>query len=552
MLYRIELTDQDFDNTEGYMETLKKNKNFNYGKKIIPFQRIPVEFTDYANEKVDEKYSLIKSPQNGVFSLGNEIISFLNENECYSPFENKVISDIITKELVINSMEHTSENESFFTTALNDKWQSNNGQYFIDHYKKERDWDTLDFYKDKSIIRKSVQRELANLNSKQKSELEDIYYPSLEKFDDFKNQSFVEFTYIDYGPGIYSTLTEQFTKFKKENNFQNVSKGFNQNNEHSQILEYAFLLESSKEPFNDDETRYNELIPRGLYFIVDMVRRYKGLLIARSGKGKIVYDFSNRLKIKKVNETKYNAETERIYVAKNAVIPISNYDSFFPGLMISIILPQRKSIDFKKSSVRVDSEKLNKTIFNRDNSDYYPAQIYDPQSYEFLNLAFEYQKSEDETSLKEFNTRTGIIKLVFRSISKKLSDLNGKNCVLFIDFEFIPMKDNNDILKILLYLSNNPMVNERTKVIVLNIEKNDLEKLKEYQITNFGDDKLENSNFLFKPIPCLRINKNSSQKAEVSDIQWIGVHNAGNGAPRISNETRPINISMYTYIKISN
>lgn len=525
MFDRLGLRDLDFENIENYNNSIKENENFNFGKKIIPFQRIPVEFTDYANEKVDEKYSLIKSPESGVFSLGDEIINFLNENECYSPFENKVISDIITKELVINSMEHTSERESFFTTALNDKWASNKGQYFIDHYKKERDSDTLDFYKDKTLIKKKIQHQLTNLNSKQLSKLEDIYYPSLEKFDDFKNQSFVEFTYIDYGPGVFATLAEQFSVFKEESDFKNVSKGFNERNKHTQILEYAFLLESSKEPFNDEETRYNELIPRGLYFIVDMVRRYKGLLIARSGEGKIIYDFSNRLKIKKVNEKEYKVETERIYVAKDSVIPITTNDSFFPGLMISIILPQRKSIDFKKSSVRIDSEKLNKTIFNRDNADYYPAQIYEPQSYEFLNLAFEYQKSEEESSLKAFNTRTGIIKLVFRSISNKLSELNGKNCVLFIDFEFIPMKDNNDILKILLYLSNNPMVNERTKVIVLNIEKNDLDKLKEYQVSNFGDNESDNSNFLFKPIPCLRINKNSLQKAEVSDIQWIGVHN---------------------------
>jgi hypothetical protein len=31
-----------------------------------------------------------------------------------------------------------------------------------------------------------------------------------------------------------------------------------------------------------------------------------------------------------------------------------------------------------------------------------------------------------------------------------------------------------------------------------------------------------------------------------------GIHDAGNGKPRIANETRPINISVYTYIKISN
>lgn len=525
MLSNVELTDLNFENLEGYMASLKENAKFNYGKRIIPFQRIPVSFTDYASEKVDEKYNSIKSSESGVFFLESEIINFLNQNDCYSPFENKVISDIITKELVINSMEHTNEDESFFTTALSDKWQKSDNSYFIDHYKKEREECTLDFFKNKEVIQKNLEVELSKLNSKQKEKLKDLYYPSLEKYDNFKNQSFLEFTYIDYGEGIHSTLNEQFDNFKTIGSFDNVSNNFNKKNRHTQILEYAFLLESSKEPFDDDETRYNELIPRGLYFIVDMVRRYKGLLVARSGSGKVIYDFSNRLKIKKTDNNSHKTFLERIYVAKDAIIDIPEGDSFFPGTMISIVLPQRKSIDFKKSGVRIDSEELNKIIFNRDNSEYYPAEIYEPESYEFLNLAFEYQKGEEEATVEVFNSKTGIIKTIFRSISNKLNMLSGKNCVLFIDFEYIPIKDNNSILKILLYLSNNPMVNERTKVIVLNIDKEDIHKLKEYEVENFGEFEPNSSNFLFKPIPCLRIDKNKEQQAIITDIQWIGVHN---------------------------
>lgn len=524
MFDKLGLKDLDFENIENYNRSIEKNEKFNFGKKIIPFQRIPVSYTDFANEKVDEKYNSIKSPENGVFFLEPTLIKFLNENECYSPFENKVISDIITKELVINSMEHTTENESFFTTALNDEWPNSANQYFIDHYKNERDHSTLEFYKDKNLIQKKINSELLKLNQQQKAKLKDEYHPSLVKYDDYLNQSFLEFTYIDFGGGIHSTLNEQFKKFKNQNNYEKVSRSFQSKNEHSQILEYAFLTESSKEPFDDAETRYNELVPRGLYFIVDMVRRYKGLLIARSGKGKVIYDFSNRIKIKKISDNKFTTVLDRIYVAKDAIINNNFDNTFFPGTMISIIVPKRKSIDFKKSSVRIDSKTLNQIVFNRNNSEYYPAQIFHPEAYEFLNLAFEYQKGEDESTIEEFNSRTGVIKVIFRSISNKLKELSDKNCVLFIDFEFIPIKDNNDILKILLYLSNNPMVNERLKVIVLNIEKDDIEKLKEYEIENFGSLEENETNFLFKPIPCLKVDKNINQQAIISDIQWIGVH----------------------------
>ncbi len=527
MFDNLGLSDLDFENIDGYNSMIDENERFNYGKKIIPFQRIPTSFVNNPEEKVDVRYNSINSLENEAFNLEPKIVQFLNSNKCYSPFENKVISDIITKELVLNSMEHTDEEESYFTTALHDKWKNSKNKYFIDHFTKEKEESTLDFYKDKKLIQEKINKELLKLSTVQRQKLTDPYYPSLKNYDNYKNVSFLEFTYLDYGAGIHSTLKKQFIKAKKlQSSLDGMSVNFEKKHIHTQILEYAFLLESSKEPFEDEHIRYSELIPRGLYFILDMVRRYKGLLVSRSGYGKIIYDFSNKIKIRKYLGSKHQAEIERVYVAKEAIVPFEENHTFFPGTMVSIILPQRETKDFKKSAVRIDDEKLNKIIFNRDNPEYYPASIYEPQTYEFLNLAFEYQKGESESTIKEYNSKLGITQLIFKSISDKLKALSGQNCILFIDFEFIPIRDNNNILKILLYLSNNPMVNERTKVIVLNIERENLEKLKEYEISNFGENYLDNSGFLFKPIPCLRINKNESQKAIISDIQWIGVHNS--------------------------
>ena len=517
MFGNLGLVDLDFDNISDYNSMIDQNDKFNFGKKIIPFQRIPISKEEYDIKKVDEIY---RSNSKGIFNLDDELIDFLNRNSCYSPFENRVISDIITKELVINSLEHTSEDESYFTTALNDKWENSKNKFFINHFVEEKEGCTLDFYRDKVKIQKKIEKELLNLNSKQKEKLSSTYYPSLNKYNDFANQSCLEFTYIDYGEGIYNTLKNEFIKaIENESIKKALSDNFKSTHLDSQVLEFAFLLESSKEPFADNNIRYSELIPRGLYFNIDMVRRYKGLLIARSGYGKVVYDFSNRIIIKKSNDS-FRTELERIYIAKDAIIKTDN-ETFFPGTMISIVLPQRASNDFKKSSVRIDSRELNETVFNRDEPDYYPAEIYHPDSYEYLNLAFEYQKGEDEVSTKEFNSKAGITKLIFKSISQKLKELSNKNCVLFIDFEYIPFRNNNNILKILLYLSNNPMVNERTKVVVLNIKKEDFELLKEYEISEFS----ENDGFLLKPIPCVRIDKNENQNAVISDIQWIGVHN---------------------------
>ncbi len=489
--------------------------------KILPFQTVQTErdSTDAVDVRFHQKIK-------GKFSIDDEITSLLNNNNCYSPFENKVISHIITKELFMNSAEHSQTDECYFTVALREKWKYTKSPRFVESFINEKEKTAIGFYKDKDEILPIIKDEAlkvdpARIKGKITADLE-----KNPKFNIFKNQSYLEFTFIDFGKGIYNTLQKEYDEKKeKKEIFDNLSNGIKDKHYHSQILEYAFLMDSSKDPFEDRIERA-DLIPRGLYFLIDMVRRYKGLLVARSGYGKVVYDFSDRIYIKN-KEGKLVVSKDRVYVAKDAVISsVKNENPLFEGTMISIILPEREKGKFKKSSVRIDNRELNTLIFNIDNPkykndpEYFPAKIYHPEFYEYLNLSFEYQKGEDATTVKEFNSKTGITKLIFKSISDKLKEISGKNCVLFIDFEYIPFRNNNNILKILLYLSNNPMVNERTKVVVLNIQKEDLDLLKEYEISeSAGTD-----DFLLKPIPCVRIDKNKNQIAVISDIQWIGVN----------------------------
>jgi orotate phosphoribosyltransferase len=258
-----------------------------------------------------------------------------------------------------------------------------------------------------------------------------------------------------------------------------------------------------------------------------MVRRYKGLLIARSGYGKVVYDFSDRIIIENKYDDELSICKKRCTLVKDAVVSIKNKTALFPGTMISIVLPEREAGKFRKAGVRIDDYKLNEVIYNRDHSnDYYPKEVFAPHYYEYLPLAFLYQVSDMRTSSGSLpNEKNVIINSAFISISNKLQEMNAKDNsgVVFIDFDGLPKR--NYVYKILLYLSNSPLVNEKVKVIAVNIEDEELNVLKEYERKS---ELIKETSFLFKTIPCIKLAKSLNQEITVNDINWIGVPDKDN------------------------
>ncbi len=538
MLDKIGLTDLNFKNiVENYNQLVDKNQFSSFGKKIIPFRIVDTSYEKSEKVSVDIEYErfitgsrLIKGSKKDndskqVFNLETDLINLLNDNHCYSPFESKIISHIVTKELLINSIEHSKQDESYFTTSLNDKWTNTNTDYFKQHYTLEKELSTLDFYRDKELIAKQIAKEVSTFSAKQKEKIGQSYRPKLTKYDNFKNQSYLEFTFLDFGEGVFRTLKKQFKERLNNTELPPIAKSLSNNvfskHEDSQILEYAFLMESSKDPF-DREIGYSELIPRGLYFLIDMVRRYKGLLVARSGYGKVVYDFSDRIQIRKTSADKIKVEKERIYIAKDSVIEDMKELSFFQGTMVSIVLPQRTTENLKKSAVRIDDLKLNNYIFNRNvlDDDLFPKKIFEPEFYEYLSLAFLHQNAYVKLSIQEINKKNGVESFIFKKIDKKLDELLGKSCVLFIDFEFLP---DRNYMQIISYLANTPKVNEFTKVIFVNLHQDEHKVIKEFKQKFFSSSNNSDVPFLFKPIPCLTFNKPNNQEISIKNINWIGI-----------------------------
>jgi len=106
-----------------------------------------------------------------------------------------------------------------------------------------------------------------------------------------KNYQCLEIVISDLGDGIFKTLKKAFVEDEiiQEETKKNIT-------EHT-ILKYAYLLHSTskKEKWDfkvdtgRDETDYKP--PRGLYFVKNIVRRNKGLLLCRSGQSIISFDF---------------------------------------------------------------------------------------------------------------------------------------------------------------------------------------------------------------------------------------------------------------------
>ena len=91
----------------------------------------------------------------------------------------------------------------------------------------------------------------------------------------------------------------------------------------------------------------DQFIPRGLFDVLTIVRRYKGLLIVRNNFGKILFNFSV------------------IDDVEKAFSYFGNSENFFPGTLISFYLPAVEDISkFDSTSIKppkIDFSKVKST-----------------------------------------------------------------------------------------------------------------------------------------------------------------------------------------------
>ncbi|RYU91784.1 hypothetical protein [Emticicia agri] len=431
-----------------------------YFHKVVPFKKINCnnlvveENTEEAHEFVRQN---IEAELNNLYSLSKDVESILSSNSSFTPFENKSLSHIITNELILNVAHHAFENkrnpynECYLAISLNKKLDNK--------------------YNDENELSRKIE---SNLTNERIAESWNFFKQGKKNY---QNRSYVEFALVDFGNGIPSTLIEKFNEVKKEN----VDKKFNSLKIEDQILEFAFELDSSRNSLSKN-FEIQPLVPRGLYFLLETVRLYRGLLFVRSRKGRVLYDFS-------INND----------VNDNILINSEVEDYEFPGTFYNILLPD--------SEYKVKLQPFEKPIF--------PNKKIVPKVEHWLMISLQNEALSDSLNIK-INNAEHIAKILSK-IDNKLSTIKEKT-LIYLDFVAI-----NTIfldLKLFYYLCNTPKINEYINIVIINYPKSKIDFLKYIQniISNIEP-------FIFRPIPCIySIETTLKNEVKVSyHATWIGI-----------------------------
>jgi len=478
---KCELQPDDFNVTSEINKFVNKQElNDNNWHKVVPFFAIPIG--KYQN--VNELRETIKAEIEQKFKLQEHVQRILADNTSNSVFSNKSLSQIITTELYLNAIHHSEkgtnneEKECYFAIALKNKI---NVQKYISG--KNTEGKIIDSKMGEIAVQRILER-----NAKNERPIDERgFFQDPKDQSRFVNNSYVEFTFIDYGQGIPDTLRltyrkeienplrQDFIRAQLSNIHFSKDKSYKVN-EDSLILEYAFLLHSSRHPF-ETQLQVNEYIPRGLYFLLDIIKRYDGQVVVKSNRGKIVYDFS------------------RTSIIKDAVTwGEEPKNSFFPGTLISIYIPAEK----REGTVRLNAVQR---ILQ------YSREEQKVQN-EYLNVGDLQKKAIAAYHKNNSLTEPSLLELYnsfFKVLNDEIDTLNKSACIVYLDFA----GSNSNVIdhKIYYYLCNSPKINEHTSLVIINPPDRQILKNVQQSILNSSDA-------IYRPIPCV---------FGVNDVIWIGI-----------------------------
>jgi orotate phosphoribosyltransferase len=170
----------------------------------------------------------------------------LNENSCLDPIESKAFSDVIFQEIAKNIFDHAHDKHD--TPGIISIGMIKSNYWSKDEYGK---WDS-------------------------------DYFRKLGK------KSYLQIVIGDHGQGIYDTLVRAY-KEDDHLNKQRYYKGGVRVDDEPHVIRYSF------EKLSTRHTKQTRLmfsdIPRGLSWVYDIVREYRGLLTVRSGSTRFGMNF---------------------------------------------------------------------------------------------------------------------------------------------------------------------------------------------------------------------------------------------------------------------
>lgn len=415
------------------------------------FSVIPFVSLNYLKNAVYE--NTMNAQLKPVYALNEIINNQLIDSDCSHPFISKTISAIITKELYDNFLDHFEKEKSLF--------------------KSSQDWAFM------SISLKKKHRFDNQKRFKQNFEEEEIDLVKSFFFDSkqmrYKNEDIIQFSFIDFGAGIVETLKEQF---KKEN--QIIQSNLFAQIEDNDVLQFAFKHNSSRNPILDKYEKINKYIPRGLYDLLVIVKRYNGLLVVRSNYGKILYNFSESNSISN---------------------SISFFDKqkleYFPGTYISIYIPAwNKDNKFDKSVIQPEFRTL--SIENK------------PRKSQNINLF---------SITSELSTDPDIrYKSLIDQLSQKLKYDEDIDRLTYISF--FGVTDRSLIEKTIFFLIGTYEVNRHNSIIIVYPPpKNIIDEINN-EILELDEDAVI-QDYRINPIPLIYLD---IEEQEIN-MNWIGIFN---------------------------
>jgi hypothetical protein len=243
------------------------------------------------------------------------------------------------------------------------------------------------------------------------------------------------------------------------------------------ILSYAFEHTSSKDPL---EKRFldRSVIPRGLFDLLSIVRRFNGMIVARSGYGKVFFDFSSK--------NPFRVEGT----------PFGDVKTFFPGTLITVYIPERNTTE------RFDTSK----ILPIETRPFEKKEKIEANYVSIYNLISSLQN--DGFGKSEQYAK------VLDSISKELRKDSGKNHLHYIDFLGFE-QDERITKKIINFLVSDYSVNAHNNIIALNPPP--LEFLIELN-TEIHQLNSHVRNYKIHPLPFVKV------KNDELELFWMGVY----------------------------
>lgn len=378
-------------------------------------------------------------------SVQSDISSVLADTEI-GYFDRNFLNYSILKELYSNVCLHSKSelvDSCFYTVGINKKFKG-----------------------DSSFVYESRKDEL--------TELEGHFFTDLK--GKYRNQDFIELNFIDFGIGIVESLrskyhgesVEDLTTFLGNNHF---TKQHSKQSIENRIIEYGLLLFTSRYEL-DRNLEIHDFIPRGLYILKELAKKYSGYLEIVSGKGGISLSFKN----------------ERTHLRY-----LSKVDGSFPGTRIRLIFTNKSNTGKTDKGAIYSLSQVNPK-FNF-------------QRISFLKL-FASAKGSILDISEPNERRIKLLSSLFSSILKRIRS-SQKNEIFLFDFAGV-VPETADYFSKLVYFLNHCPVSEKNGIIFYNVITNDLNST----VITDKSNELKSKGFFPYPIPCIHVNQS---------IEWLGI-----------------------------